>query len=142
MTAMTLTLINQRTDEALAERVEVAVTRRDRRKGLLGRSGLEPASALIIAPCFSIHTMFMRFDIDAVFVDEDGRVVKVVRDMTPWRIAVDPTAHAVVELPAGSLRDRQVNVGDRLYLLEPGGRRVGLSVDDLRGCCAESQVAA
>jgi uncharacterized protein len=142
MTAMTLVLVNQRTDEALADRVEVAVTRRDRRKGLLGRSGLEPASALIIAPCFSIHTMFMRFDIDVVFVDEDGRAVKVVRDMTPWRIAVDPTAHAVVELPAGSLRDRQVNVGDRLYLLEPGGRRVGLSVDDLRGCCAESQVAA
>ena len=142
MTAMTLVLVNQRTDEALADRVEVAVTRRDRRKGLLGRSGLEPASALIIAPCFSIHTMFMRFDIDAVFVDEDGRAVKVVRDMTPWRIAVNPTAHAVVELPAGSLRDRQVNVGDRLYLLEPGGRRVGLSVDDLRGCCAESQVAA
>jgi len=142
MTAMTLVLVNQRTDEALADRVEVAVTRRDRRKGLLGRSGLEPATALIIAPCFSIHTMFMRFDIDAVFVDEDGRAVKVVRDMTPWRIAVDPTAHAVVELPAGSLRDRQVNVGDRLYLLEPGGRRVGLSVDDLRGCCAESQVAA
>lgn len=142
MTAMTMVLVNQRTDEALADRVEVAVTRRDRRKGLLGRSGLEPASALIIAPCFSIHTMFMRFDIDVVFVDEDGRAVKVVRDMTPWRIAVDPTAHAVVELPAGSLRDRQVNVGDRLYLLEPGGRRVGLSVDDLRGCCAESQVAA
>lgn len=142
MTAMTLMLVNQRTDEALAERVEVAVTRRDRRKGLLGRSGLEPASALIIAPCFSIHTMFMRFDIDVVFVDDDGRVVKVVRDMTPWRIAVDPTAHAVVELPAGSLRDRQVNVGDRLYLLVPGGRRVGLSVDDLRGCCAEPQVAA
>lgn len=142
MTAMTMVLVNQRTDEALADRVEVAVTRRDRRKGLLGRSGLEPASALIIAPCFSIHTLFMRFDIDVVFVDEDGRAVKVVRDMTPWRIAVDPTAHAVVELPAGSLRDRQVNVGDRLYLLAPGGRRVGLSVDDLRGCCAESQVAA
>jgi uncharacterized protein len=135
-------LVNQRTDEALAERVELAVTRADRRKGLLGRDAFEASSALIIAPCFSIHTMFMRFDIDAVFVDEDGRAVKVVRDMTPWRIAVDPTAHAVVELPAGSLRDRQVNVGDRLYLLEPGGRRVGLSVDDLRGCCAESQVAA
>jgi uncharacterized protein len=132
MTAMTLALVNQRTDEALAERVEVAVTRRDRRKGLLGRTGLEPSSALIIAPCFSIHTMFMRFDIDAVFVDDAGRAVKVVRDMTPWRIAVNATAHAVVELPAGSLRDREVNIGDRLYLLEPGGKRVGLSVDDLR----------
>jgi uncharacterized membrane protein (UPF0127 family) len=133
MNAMALVLVNQRTDEALADRVEVAVTRRDRRKGLLGRSGLDPLSALIIAPCFSIHTMFMRFDIDAVFVDDDGRAVKVVPEMTPWRVAVDPTAHAVVELPAGSLRERQVNIGDRLYLLEPGGKRVGLSVHDLRG---------
>jgi len=133
MNAMSLALVNQRTDEALAERVEVAVTRRDRRKGLLGRSGLEPSSALIIAPCFSIHTMFMRFDIDAVFVDDDGRAVKVVREMSPWRVAIEATAHAVVELPAGSLRERQVNVGDRLYLLEASGKRVGLSVDDLRG---------
>ena len=121
MNAMTLRLVNQRTDDVLAERVEVAVTRRDRRKGLLGRSGLDPASAIIIAPCFSIHTLFMRFDIDVIFVDEDGRVLKVVRDMTPWRIAGYPTAHAVVELAAGGLRDRQINVGDRLYLLEPDG---------------------
>jgi hypothetical protein len=132
MDPMTLALVNQRTDEALADRVEVAVTRRDRRKGLLGRTGLDASSALILAPCAAIHTMFMRFDIDAVFVDDDGRAVKVVRELSPWRIAVDPTAHAVVELPAGSLREREVNVGDRLYLLEPGGRRVGLSADDLR----------
>jgi uncharacterized membrane protein (UPF0127 family) len=132
MNAMTLALVNQRTDEALADRVEVAVTRRERRKGLLGRSSLEPWSALIIAPCFSIHTMFMRFDIDAVFVDDDGRAVKIVRDMTPWRLAVDPTAHAVIEMPAGSLREREVNIGDRLYLVGLGGKRVGLSVHDLR----------
>ena len=132
MDPLTVALVNQRTDEALAERVEVAVTRRDRRKGLLGRTGLDASSALILAPCAAIHTMFMRFDIDAVFVDDDGRAVKVVRDLSPWRIALDPTAHAVVELPAGSLREREVNIGDRLYLLEPGGRRVGLSADDLR----------
>ena len=127
-----LSLVNQRTDAALAQHVEVAVTRSARRKGLLGRDGLGSSCALIIAPCFSIHTMFMRFDIDVIFVDDDGRVLKVVRDMTPWRISVDPTAHAVVEFAAGSLRDRQINVGDRLYLLEPGGKRVGLFVDDLR----------
>jgi uncharacterized membrane protein (UPF0127 family) len=125
-------LVNQRTDEALAERVELAVTRADRRKGLLGRDAFEASSALIIAPCFSIHTMFMRFDIDAVFVDDDGRAVKVVHEMAPWRIAMQPFAHAVVELPAGSLKDRPVDVGDRLYLLDGRGQRVGLSVDDLR----------
>jgi uncharacterized membrane protein (UPF0127 family) len=127
-----LALMNQRTDEAIADRVEVAVTRRDRRKGLLGRNGFEASDALIMAPCFSIHTMFMRFDIDVVFVDDMGRAVKVVRELSPWRIAVDPSAHAVVELPAGSLRDREVNVGDRLYLVEPSGKRVGLSVHDLQ----------
>jgi uncharacterized membrane protein (UPF0127 family) len=124
-------LVNQRTDEALADRIEIAVTRRDRRKGLLGRDVFETSSALIIAPCFSIHTMFMRFDIDAVFVDDDGRAVKVVEGMTPWRIAVQPFARAVVELPAGSLKDRPVDVGDRLYLLDGRGQRVGLSAADL-----------
>jgi len=132
MTAPRMALVNQRTDEALADRIELAVTRNDRRKGLLGRDVFETSSALIIAPCFSIHTMFMRFDIDAVFVDDDGRAVKVVQGMGPWRIAVQPFAHAVVELPAGSLRERPVDVGDRLYLVNSSGERVGLSVTDLR----------
>ena len=132
MTAPRMALVNQRTDEALADRIELAVTRSDRRKGLLGRDVFEASSALIIAPCFSIHTMFMRFDIDAVFVDDDGRAVKVVQGMGPWRIAVQPFAHAVVELPAGSLRERPVDVGDRLYLVNSSGERVGLSVADLR----------
>ena len=132
MTTPRMALVNQRTDEALADRIELAVTRNDRRKGLLGRDVFETSSALIIAPCFSIHTMFMRFDIDAVFVDDDGRAVKVVQGMGPWRIAVQPFAHAVVELPAGSLRERPVDVGDRLYLVNSSGERVGLSVADLR----------
>jgi len=133
MTVETLTLVNQRTDEALAERVEVAVTRTDRRKGLLGRDGLPSSSALVLAPCVAIHTMFMRFDIDAVFVDGDGRAVKVVRDLTPWRIAVQPFAHAVVEFPGGSLREGTINIGDRLYLRDASGERVSLSADQLRG---------
>lgn len=132
MDVPTLALVNQRTDAALARHVEVAVTRRARRKGLLGRDGLASSCALILAPCAAIHTMFMRFDIDAVFVDDDGRAVKVVRGLVPWRIAADPTAHAVVEMPAGSLGETDVTIGDRLYLLAPGGNRVGLSVADLR----------
>lgn len=133
MAATTFALVNGRTDEALADCVEVAVTRRDRRKGLLGRDGFTSAGALVLAPCLAIHTMFMRFDIDAVFVDDDGRAVKVVQNLTPWRIAVQPFAHAVVELPGGSLRERSVDVGDRLYLRDASGQRVGLSAADLRG---------
>ena len=127
-----LSLVNQRTDAALAQHVEVAVTRRARRKGLLGRDGLGTSCALILAPCAAIHTMFMRFEIDAVFVDDDGRAVKVVRNLVPWRIAVDATAHAVVELPAGSLEEQDVAIGDRLYLQSASGDRVGLSASDLR----------
>ena len=127
-----LALVNQRTDEALASHVEVAVTRSARRKGLLGRDGLGASCALILAPCAAIHTMFMRFDIDAVFVDDDGRAVKVVRNLAPWRIAANASAHAVVEFPAGTLREDDVTVGDRLYLRASGGDRVGLSVRDLR----------
>jgi uncharacterized membrane protein (UPF0127 family) len=127
-----LSLVNQRTDEALARHVEVAVTRRARRKGLLGRDGLGASCALVLAPCAAIHTMFMRFDIDAVFVDDDGRAVKVVRNLVPWRIAANASAHAVVEFPAGTLRDADVTVGDRLYLRAADGDRVGLSARDLR----------
>jgi uncharacterized protein len=127
-----LSLVNQRTDQALAQHVEVAVTRSARRKGLLGRDGLGASCALILAPCAAIHTMFMRFDIDAVFVDDDGRAVKVVRKLVPWRIAATASAHAVVEFAAGTLQDENVAVGDRLYLRAPDGNRVGLSVRDLR----------
>jgi uncharacterized protein len=127
-----LSLVNQRTDEALASHVEVAVTRSARRKGLLGRDGLGTSSALILAPCAAIHTMFMRFDIDAVFVDDDGRAVKVVRNLVPWRIAATASARAVVEFRAGTLRDDNVTVGDRLYLRAASGDRVGLSARELR----------
>ena len=132
MESSLLALVNQRTDEALASRVEVAVTRGARRKGLLGRDAIGESCALILAPCSAIHTMFMRFGIDAVFVDDDGRAVKVVRGMTPWRIAAKVTAHAVVEFAAGTLSENDVTIGDRLYLVAPTGDRVGLSLSDLR----------
>lgn len=132
MAAVSLALINQRTDVEVADRVEVAVTRSSRRKGLLGRSGLDASGALILAPCLAVHTMFMRFAIDVVFVDSDGCALRMVPNLGPWRIAVEPFAHAVVELPAGSLSQRRVNVGDRLYLRKEDGDRVLLSASDLR----------
>jgi len=108
-------LINARTGEVIAAAIELADTRRRRRRGLLGRTSLEASSALILLPCFSIHTAFMRFPIDAIFVDKDGMVVRVVPDMRAWRAATAWRAHSVIELAAGSVGDR-VRVGDRLYL--------------------------
>jgi hypothetical protein len=132
MGPISLSLVNQRTHAEVATRVEVAVTRRTRRKGLLGRTGLDDSSALILAPCAAVHTMFMRFAIDLVFVDAEGRALRLVSNLAPWRIAVHPFAHAVVELPAGSLSQRPVKPGDRLYLQHGDGHRVLLSVRDLR----------
>jgi uncharacterized protein len=109
-------LVCDRTQDLLATDVEMASTRQDRRRGLLGRDGLDPGSAMILSPCAAIHTAFMRFPIDAVFLRRDGRVVRLVHDLQPWRIAVSLRAHAVVELSAGVLKRHPIEVGDRLYL--------------------------
>jgi uncharacterized protein len=67
---------------------EVARTFFARAKGLIGRKGLPPGRGLLIPRCNAIHTCFMRFPIDATFLDRDGRIVKVVRGIRPWRLFV------------------------------------------------------
>jgi uncharacterized protein len=111
-------LVNARTNETTASGVELAVTRRARRRGLLGRDGLAPSSALILAPCFAIHTAFMRFAIDVLFLDRGGCVLRIVHDLPPWRIATAPKACAVVEFAAGTLRGQDFVVGDAVYVAE------------------------
>ena len=107
-------------DIVVCERCEMADTVRTRMRGLLGRDGLEPGAALVIAPCNSIHMFFMRFAIDVVYVDRAGRVRKIVRALRPWRISAAMSAYAVIELGAGSLDGRDIERGDRLYV-EVGG---------------------
>jgi uncharacterized protein len=109
-------LVNDRTGQVLASAVEVAGTSETRRRGLLGRDGLEPSAALIIAPCSAIHMFFMRFAIDAVFVDRDGRVRKIVHDLQPWRIAIAFGAYAVIEMASGAVARSDVEVDDLLML--------------------------
>ncbi len=107
-------LMNQRTRAALASIVEIAVSREDRRRGLLGRNGLDASAAMMIAPCAAVHTAFMRFALDVVFVDREGRVRKIVRGLGPWRMSGSLGAWAAIELAAGGPRD--LVPGDRLYL--------------------------
>ena len=78
-------IINERTGEVVAHDVEIADTRATRRRGLLGRDRLAPGSALVISPCLAVHTAFMRFAIDVVFLDRDDRVVKVSPEVRPFR---------------------------------------------------------
>jgi len=109
-------LVNERTHGAVATDVELASTRAERRRGLLGRETLAPSSALMLTPCLAVHTAFMRFPIDIAFLDRDGFAVKIVTDLRPWRMAASPSAHSVVEFAAGTLRRHAVAIGDRLYL--------------------------
>ncbi len=69
-------------------RAEVARTFLQRLKGLMGRKSLPPGEGMLILKCNAIHTCFMRFPIDATFLDRDDSVVKVVRNIRPWRLCV------------------------------------------------------
>ena len=64
---------------------EVAETMKERLQGLMGRPSLPPGKGMLIMNCNCIHTFFMRFPIDATFLDKNGNVVKVVRNIRPWR---------------------------------------------------------
>ena len=111
-------LVNQRTGDTIASEVEIAATRASRRKGLLGRASLDPSAALVLAPCFAVHSAFMRFAIDVMFLNEDGTVRRIV-PLRPWRMAVSVGASAVVELAEGC--SRGVRAGDRVYLSDGSG---------------------
>jgi uncharacterized membrane protein (UPF0127 family) len=114
-------LMNERTRMPVADVVELADTRKTRRRGLLGRERLDDRSALMIVPCAAIHTAFMRFPIDLVFLDRDGCAVRTASRVQPWRIRMALRARAVIELPAGRLDTCEVALGDRLYLKPPNG---------------------
>jgi uncharacterized membrane protein (UPF0127 family) len=109
-------LWNVRTDRVVATRVASAFDSASRRQGLLGRNGLAPGDALVLAPCASVHTAFMRFPLDLIFLDRSGRVLKASRDVRPWRIRAAWRAFAVVELAAGSLERSGTSVGDVVTL--------------------------
>jgi uncharacterized protein len=109
-------LWNTRSGEALATRVVAAFDSGSRRQGLLGRDGLQAGEALVLAPCSSVHTAFMRFPIDLIFVARDGRVVKTSAAVRPWRIRVAWRAFAVVELPSGIVGRSATKPGDVVEL--------------------------
>jgi uncharacterized protein len=100
----------------LASSLEVAGNGPKRNKGLLGRAGLEAGGGLWIVPCESVHTFFMQFPIDLVYLDRKNRVKKVRDSVRPWRLSACLSAHSILELPAGTIRDTQTQSGDTLEL--------------------------
>jgi uncharacterized membrane protein (UPF0127 family) len=108
-------LIVERSGAVVAARIEVAETFWTRLVGLLGRAWLDPDAGLLIEPCNSVHTFFMRFPIDVAFLDRDGVVVRAIANLKPWRATKLYTrAHSTLELAAGTLERAGVVDGDRL----------------------------
>ena len=93
-----------------------------RLRGLLGRSGLAAGDGLLLRPCGSVHTWFLRFAIDVVFLDGELKVLRVLPRMRRWRMAGASGAKAVLELAAGEAETRGVRVGDRLVVEQGEGR--------------------
>jgi uncharacterized membrane protein (UPF0127 family) len=96
----------------------VADTPASRMRGLLGRRELPRGEGILLQPARSIHTAFMRFAIDAVFLSGEMEVVEVRSDLGPWRAVSCRGAKAVLELAAGEAERRGVEIGDRLLILE------------------------
>jgi len=86
----------------------------ERAIGLLGRPVLDLTEALWIAPCPSVHTLGMRYPIDVIFCDGDGRIVRIVENLQPDRVASAKGARHTCEMLAGAARTIGLNAGDRL----------------------------
>jgi uncharacterized protein len=99
-------------------RCAVAATSLRRMKGLLGRKELPPGEGILLRPASSIHMLFMRFPIDAVFLDRELVVRKVVPGLKPWRLASARGSKSVVELAAGEAERHGIAAGQRLTLEE------------------------
>ncbi len=111
---------NQTRSAVLGQSVDVADTSAKRRVGLLGRKGLEAGEGLWIRPCESVHTFFMKFPIDLVYIDKSRKVRKVRHAVPPWRLSMCLTAHSILELPAGTAKRTGTAAGDVLSIEELG----------------------
>jgi uncharacterized protein len=120
---MALRIINKTRGTLLADRAEEATRGLQRLKGLLGRDELPMGEGLLITPCNSIHMFFMRFPIDALFLDAQGTVVKLFAALPPWRATwIYPKARSVLELPAGVAAASGTMEGDQLAFERIAGR--------------------
>ncbi len=105
----------------IAQNVATADSFLKRLKGLLGKKHLPKNSALIIKPCSMVHTMFMRFNIDVLFLDQDNYVIKKVLDVKPNKLFIGAIgAYKTVELPTGTIEKTKIRVGDKISMGKGG----------------------
>jgi uncharacterized membrane protein (UPF0127 family) len=98
----------------LADSADLADTSEKRRTGLLKHTELSPGDGLWIVPCESVHSFFMKFTIDVLYLDRARKVRGMRQEMKPWRVSACLPAHSVLELPAGTIERTGTRKGDQL----------------------------
>jgi len=116
MGCLKLRVRNLTKNTMLADRADIADTSATRNKGLLKHAGLAEGEGLWIVPCEGVHSFFMKFAIDVVFINKKRVVTKVRPNMVKSRIAFSVRAHSTLELPVGMIQKSQTAVGDQLDL--------------------------
>ncbi len=110
-------LIHATTGAVIAKHLELAHNPITRLKGLMFRSGLPEGHGLWIKPCNSIHSCFMKFEFDAVFLDNDYNVLHCEHAMKPWRASpMIWKAKSIIELAAGTLKNHDIEAGTELSI--------------------------
>jgi len=102
--------------KVVCDRCTLARDTYSRMVGLLGKNGLAKGEGILLQPAGSIHTFFMRFAIDAVFLDRDDRVVRIAASVKPWRAALARRSRSVLELAAGEAARVGLQTGNLLRL--------------------------
>ena len=109
-------ILRDETGRVVCDRCTLARDMYSRMVGLLGRTSLAEGEGLLLQPAGSIHTLFMRFPIDAVFLDRERRVVRVAASVKPWRTVLARRSRSVLELAAGEAARVGLRPGNVLQL--------------------------
>ncbi|MBD3246849.1 MAG: DUF192 domain-containing protein [Candidatus Omnitrophica bacterium] len=112
--AMSYRVENLTKSTLLADRARRAANPVSRALGLMGKKSLAPGNGMIFARAPSIHTCFMRFKIDVLFLDKDMRVIRAVHGLRPWRAAAAASSAYTIELPCGTLRHTRTEPQDEI----------------------------
>jgi len=111
-------VLNLRNGKELSNNVIVAEGLFKRMKGLLGKSEMRHGESLWIKPCNSIHTLFMKFPIDVIFLNRKCEVIAIIKNLKPNRMTrLYPKATSVLELPAGTIDTTDAEIGDKIEII-------------------------
>jgi uncharacterized membrane protein (UPF0127 family) len=112
-------LKNLTKNNTIADNVTFADTFWPRMRGLMGKKYLKEDEGILLKPCNAVHMMFMRFPIDVIFLDRDFVVVKIMKNLRPWKTSpVIRKAFQTLELKAGTAIEKAIDINDKLSLIE------------------------